>query len=91
MYGSDRGSNDNTDYRLWCGHLVRAVYVDAAHAGSEVGTTQRPWNTFDEAVHDAFSGNDVVMKAGTYSAANTVYGKPMTVIADGGTVWLQVP
>jgi hypothetical protein len=88
MYGANRGSEDNTDFRLWCGYVPRAVYVDWAHGGVEVGTTQRPWNTFGEAMFDAITGNDVVMKAGLYNAVG-VHTKPVTVIADGGVVELR--
>jgi len=90
MYGADRGSNNNTDFRLWAGFVPRAVYVDGTWGGSEFGTTQRPWNTFGEAITDAFNGNDVVIKGGSYSSPGLLT-KPMTVFADGGTVILQVP
>lgn len=88
MYGANRGSNDNTDFRLWCGFVPRAVYADAAWFGGEIGTTQRPFNSFFEVMSDAFPGNDVVMKTGTYSAIGT-WTKPVLVMADGGTVVLQ--
>lgn len=87
-YGSPRGFMGNQDFRLWAGYVPRAVYVDGGHAGSEFGTTQRPWNTMAEAVNDAFTGNDVVVKAGTYATPGTI-AKPLTIFADGGAVTLQ--
>jgi len=88
MYGSPRGTNGNGEYRMWAGYVPRAVYVDQTWAGSEFGTTQRPWNTMTEAISDAFNGNEVVVKAGTYSTP-TLITKPITIIADGGVVQLQ--
>ncbi len=90
MYGSNRGNEDNTDFRFWCGYVRRAVYADWAHGGSEAGTTQRPWNTVGEALNDAFPDNDVVMKAGIYTA-NGILSKPVLILADGGTVEIRGP
>lgn len=90
MYGSNRGSEDRTDFRLWCGYVPRAVYGDWANNGFEIGTTQRPFNTFDETVNEAFPGNEVVMKAGLYTLGS-VLNKPMLILADGGTVEVRAP
>ncbi len=90
MYASNRGGENGSDFRFWCGYMPRAVYADVAHFGSEFGTTQRPWNTVSEAVNDAFPGNDLVMKAGVYTNGGLIT-KPMMVFADGGTVELRGP
>jgi hypothetical protein len=85
MYGMNRGSENGTDFEFWCGYFPRAIYVDLSYVGSEVGTTQRPFNTLGEAFNDSYAGNEVVVKAGAYSAGG-VLSKPVTLIPDGGTV-----
>lgn len=85
MYAMDRGNEDGTDFEFWCGYVPRAVYVDGGYAGSEAGTTQRPFNTLVEGMNDSFYNNEVVVKAGTYSAGG-VLSRPVTIIPDGGTV-----
>ena len=85
MYAMERGNNDGTDFEFWCGYVPRAVYVDLSYVGSEVGTTQRPFNTLTEGMNDAYYGNEVVVKAGAYSAGG-ILSRPVTIIPDGGTV-----
>jgi len=90
MYGFNRGNDDATDFRMWCGYMPRAVYVDASWFGSQAGTTQRPWNAFFSAMADADNTDEIVMKAGIYHTPGIII-KPVTIIADGGTVQIQFP
>jgi hypothetical protein len=87
MYGSDRGNN-NTDWRTWCGFVPRAVFVDPAWAGVQAGTRTRPFTTFGAGLNDTYPGNDLVLKAGTYSVGTGVFSRPALILPDGGTVTL---
>jgi len=69
----------------WIGYVPRAVFIDRAYAGIESGSPSRPWNTVAEGVNDALSGNDLVIKAGSYPGAVTI-SKRLEIIADGGPV-----
>jgi hypothetical protein len=73
---------------LWSttvGYIPRAVYADAAYVGVENGSRVRPFDTVGEAHASALSGNELVLRAGTYSAGVTL-NKRLWVIPDGGTV-----
>jgi hypothetical protein len=68
----------------WIGYIPRPVFVDASYGGTEAGSRSRPWNSFNEGFNDALQENDLVLKAGTYSAGTTLW-KPMMIFSDGGT------
>jgi hypothetical protein len=91
MYAYNRGVLNNNQWRCYVGYAPRAVFADLANGGSEIGSRLRPWNTVGEAQNDARSGNDLVLKAGTYPENGLVLSKPMTIIPDGGTVQIGTP
>jgi hypothetical protein len=90
MYAFDRGNFGNSNFKLWAGYMPRAVYADASWFGSQAGTAQRPWNAFFSAMNDADNTDELVMKPGIYHTPGIIV-KPVTIIADGGTVQIQYP
>lgn len=47
--------------------LGNVVYVDVSNSGSEDGSASNPWNTIQEGIDDATSGECIWVKEGTYT------------------------
>lgn len=77
--------NSGAYWSTQIGYVPHAVFVDPTNVGSQRGSRTYPYQSLVFALAAAIPGNDLVIRADTYPGSYTLT-KPLTVIADGGTV-----
>jgi hypothetical protein len=85
--GTDTYGRFNQTYpsiRRWM-EIGGTINVDSAYSGVEQGTPTQPFRTAASANNFAWRDARIRFKAGSYTGAIT-FDKPVTLIADGGTV-----
>lgn len=65
--------------------IASPVYVDGTFAGEERGTQTNPFNTVGEAAFAVRTGDQILIRAGTYGGGFTI-SRAMTLRAQGGVV-----
>lgn len=65
--------------------LVSPVFVDGGFTGEERGTASNPFNTVGEAAFAVRTGDQILIRAGTYGERFTI-SRPMTLRTQGGIV-----
>jgi nitrous oxidase accessory protein len=64
-------------------------YVNSSYSGDEYGTESQPYNTIQEAVNGASSGDTIIVEDGTYSENVDVY-KSLTIKSENGATSTMV-
>ena len=70
------------------GSLLRSadIWVDQNFGGTPDGTVNRPWNTIQEGVDDAVSGDRIFVRAGTYAENILIDGLSVELLSVEGAV-----
>ena len=70
--------------RRWL-EIGGTINVNRFHGGNELGTPSEPYRTVNGGYNLAWDNTRLKIRAGSYNEAVT-FSKPMTILADGGTV-----
>lgn len=86
----DSYSASATSFGTHVVYMRHAEYVDPINGGLTTGTRRRPFRTVPDAVANARSGNDIVVKAGDHTVpVGYTFTKACQIVPDGGTVTLH--